>query len=77
MRHSDVIVVGAGMAGLMAGITAAKLGKSVSILSEGAGVLSIGSGAVDFLGYVNGKKIMDNPYNHLKETNRLWLFKKN
>lgn len=67
MRHSDVIVVGAGMAGLMAGITAAKSGKSVSILSEGAGVLSIGSGAVDFLGYVNGKKIMDNPYNHLKE----------
>lgn len=67
MRHSDIIVVGAGMAGLMAAITAAKAGKSVSVLSEGAGVLSIGSGAVDFLGYVNGKKIMDNPYNHLKE----------
>ncbi len=69
MRHSDVIVVGAGMAGLMAGITAAQSGKSVSILSEGAGVLSIGSGAVDFLGYINGKKITDNPYNHLKELN--------
>lgn len=67
MRHSDIIVVGAGMAGLIAAITAAKAGKSVSVLSEGAGVLSIGSGAVDFLGYVNGKKIMDSPYNHLKE----------
>lgn len=69
MRHSDIIVVGAGMAGLMAGITAAKAGKSVTVLSEGAGVLSIGSGAVDFLGYVNGKKITDSPYNHLKELN--------
>ena len=59
MRHSDIIVVGAGMAGLMAAITAAKAGKSVSVLSEGAGVLSIGSGAVDFLGYINGKKITD------------------
>ena len=67
MRYSDIIVVGAGMAGLMAAITAAKAGKSVSVLSEGAGVLSIGSGAVDFLGYVDGKKIMDSPYNHLKE----------
>ena len=67
MRHSDIIVVGAGMAGLMAAITAAKAGKSVSVLSEGAGVLSIGSGAVDFLGYINGKKITDSPYNHLKE----------
>ncbi len=67
MKHNDIIVVGAGMAGLMAGITAAKSGKSVSILSEGAGVLSVGSGAVDFLGYINGKKIIDSPYNHLKE----------
>lgn len=58
MRHSDVLVVGAGMAGLMAAVTAAKSGASVSVLSEGAGVISIGSGAVDFLGYVNGKKIL-------------------
>ena len=67
MRHSDVLVVGAGMAGLMAAVTAAKLGASVSVLSEGAGVISIGSGAVDFLGYINGKKITDNPLNHLSE----------
>ena len=35
MRHSDVLVVGAGMAGLMAAVTAAKSGASVSVLSEG------------------------------------------
>lgn len=70
MRRSDILVVGAGMAGLMAAITAAKSGVSVSVLSEGAGVISIGSGAVDFLGYVNGKKITDNPFNHLTELDK-------
>ncbi|HIZ89461.1 MAG: anaerobic glycerol-3-phosphate dehydrogenase subunit B [Mucispirillum sp.] len=70
MRHSDILVVGAGMAGLMAAVTAAKSGLSVSVLSEGAGVISIGSGAVDFLGYVNGKKITDNPFNHLNELDK-------
>lgn len=70
MRHSDILVVGAGMAGLMAAVTAAKSGLSVSVLSEGAGVISIGSGAVDFLGYVNGKKITDNPYNYLSELDK-------
>ena len=58
------------MAGLMAAVTAAKSGLSVSVLSEGAGVISIGSGAVDFLGYVNGKKITDNPFNHLNELDK-------
>lgn len=70
MKHSDILVVGAGMAGLMAAVTAAKSGLSVSVLSEGAGVISIGSGAVDFLGYVNGKKITDNPFNHLNELDK-------
>lgn len=70
MRHSDILVVGAGMAGLMAAVTAAKSGLSVSVLSEGAGVISIGSGAVDFLCYVNGKKITDNPYNYLSELDK-------
>ena len=70
MRHSDILVVGAGMAGFMAAVTAAKSGLSVSVLSEGAGVISIGSGAVDFLGYVNGKKITDNPFNHLNELDK-------
>lgn len=69
MRHSDVLVIGSGMAGLSAAIKAASLGAEVTVVSEGAGVLSIGSGAVDFLGYINGKKITDNPFNHLNELN--------
>lgn len=67
MRHSDVLIVGSGMAGLMAAITSAKSGVSVSVLSEGAGVISIGSGAIDFLGYVDGCRIIDNPFNHLSK----------
>lgn len=67
MRHSDILVIGSGMAGLSSAIKSAKEGAKVSVLSEGAGVLSIGSGAVDFLGYINGKRITDNPFNHIKE----------
>lgn len=65
MKRSDILVVGSGMAGLSAAVVAAKTGASVTVLSEGAGVISIGSGAIDFLGYDNGKLIRDNPYNHL------------
>lgn len=70
MKHSDILVAGSGMAGLMAAITAAKSGVSVSILSQGAGVLSIGGGAVDFLGYIGGKRIKDDPFNHLEELDK-------
>lgn len=66
MKHSDIVVVGAGIAGLTAAITAARQGASVSVLSYGAGVLTIGSGMVDFLGYDNGKRITDNPFDHLQ-----------
>lgn len=65
--YSDVVVVGEGLSGLMAAITVAKSGAKVNVLSQGAGVISIGSGVIDFLGYVNGKKIEDNPFNHLSE----------
>lgn len=66
MKRSDIVVVGAGVAGLAAALTAARQGASVSVLSYGAGVLSIGSGTIDFLGYDNGKLITDNPFDHLK-----------
>lgn len=66
MKRSDIVVVGAGISGLAAALTAVRRGASVTILSYGAGVLSIGSGTIDFLGYDNGKLITDDPFEHLK-----------
>ena len=53
-RTTDILVVGSGMAGLMAAIVASGQGKRVTLLSRGCGSLNIGSGCVDVLGYVNG-----------------------
>lgn len=50
-RTTDVIVVGAGLAGLMAALAAAASGASVSVASEGMGNLSISPGCIDLLGY--------------------------
>lgn len=65
MRYSDIIVIGAGMSGLMSAITAAEKGSSVTVISRGAGVLSIGSGTIDVLGYHDGKIIRDNPLSYI------------
>jgi len=54
MRKNDVIVIGGGLAGLMAAAVAAKDGKKVLVLSLGAGTLTIGGGIIDVLGYVDG-----------------------
>jgi len=54
MKENDVVVIGAGMAGLMAAAVAAKSGKKVKLLSLGAGTLTIGGGIIDVMGYVEG-----------------------
>lgn len=62
--QSDVVVVGAGLAGLTAALFAARQGKSVTLLAYGAGALSIGSSCVDVLGYVqeqDGKPAVQGP----------------
>ena len=56
MRENDVVVIGAGIAGLMAAAVAAKNGKKVKLLSLGAGTLTIGGGIIDIMGYVEGNK---------------------
>lgn len=54
MRENDVIVIGGGLAGLMAAAVAAKRGKKVLLLTLGAGTLTIGGGIVDVLGQTDG-----------------------
>lgn len=60
MKQYDVVVIGGGLAGLMAAITAAGSGKKVALLQRGAGMLGIGGGIVDLLGYeAGGKPVRD------------------
>lgn len=61
MSKSDIIIVGAGMAGLTAALVAAQAGKSVTIIAAGAGALSIGSGCIDLLGYLDGTAVQGDP----------------
>ena len=58
MRESDVIVIGGGLAGLIAAAVAAKAGKKVMLMTKGAGTIAIGGGCIDVLGYgATGQKL--------------------
>ena len=48
MKTSDVIVIGGGLAGLMAACVAASRKQTVTVLSYGSGSLPLASGAIDF-----------------------------
>lgn len=61
-RTTDVIVIGSGLAGLMAAYAAAKKGASVKVVSEGMGCLSISPGCIDVLGYDKDGKRLENPW---------------
>lgn len=48
---SDVVVIGAGLAGLTAALRLARAGKSVTLTTKGPGGLQLSQGTVDVLGY--------------------------
>ena len=50
----DVLVIGGGMAGLVAGISAAESGASVLVVRKGEGATTMSSGAIDIAGYMVG-----------------------
>lgn len=64
----DVVVIGAGLGGLMAGITAAKEGKKVLIVGKGIGIITIFTGTIDYLGYYPPEVIrpLDSPREGIK-----------
>jgi len=52
----DVVIIGAGMAGLVAAARTASRGKKTLLIAKGEGVLPLTSGCIDFWGYQ-----LDNP----------------
>ncbi len=50
----DVLVIGGGLAGLVAGITAAQNGSDTIVTRKGQGATADSSGAVDISGYIQG-----------------------
>lgn len=50
----DLLVIGGGMAGLVAGITTAEANASTIVVRKGEGATSMSSGAIDFAGYLRG-----------------------
>ncbi|MDF2626936.1 MAG: anaerobic glycerol-3-phosphate dehydrogenase subunit [Symbiobacteriaceae bacterium] len=48
-RTYDVVVIGAGLAGLMAALGARRAGAEVAVVAEGGGALELSSGSVDLL----------------------------
>ena len=52
----DVLVIGAGLSGLMAAYTAARNGRQVKVVTKGlGGALHWSAGTIDVLGYVPGE----------------------
>ncbi|WP_225334175.1 glycerol-3-phosphate dehydrogenase subunit GlpB [Halomicrobium urmianum] len=57
--ESDVLVIGGGLAGLTAGISAAREGAHVRLITHKQSTLRQASGLVDVLGYVDGEPVAD------------------
>ena len=61
MSKSDVVIIGNGVAGLMAALVSADEGKKVTLLSYGAGTFPLNSGVIDILGYDEQGKAVNSP----------------
>lgn len=61
MKHTDVIVIGGGVAGLTAALASARKGKSVTLLSYGSSSLTLNSGLIDIMGYDDEHRAVKSP----------------
>jgi anaerobic glycerol-3-phosphate dehydrogenase len=55
--RADVVVVGAGPAGLAAAVRLAEAGRQVRVIARGNGFTHWGAGAVDALGRLGGERV--------------------
>ncbi|MDR1686094.1 MAG: anaerobic glycerol-3-phosphate dehydrogenase subunit B [Desulfovibrio sp.] len=58
----DIVVVGSGLAGMVAALRAAGRGRKTALVSFGAGTLTIGGGSIDILGYIDGEPVLGDPF---------------
>jgi glycerol-3-phosphate dehydrogenase subunit B len=70
----DVMVIGAGLAGLMAALVAQSKGARVLLVSKAMGSLPLTSGCIDLLGYLPGRResFIDSPYPILAQIGSFW-----
>lgn len=61
MIKSDVIVIGGGIAGMVAALVSARNGKRVTMLTYGEGTLPLNSGVIDILAYDQQHHYVENP----------------
>ncbi len=61
-----VLVIGAGISGLISAIRAKKLGNDVTLIFNGGGATSLSLGVVDVLGYIEGREV-GSPIEGIKE----------
>src|SRR3954469_20699711 len=59
MSHHDAVVVGAGVAGLVAAVRLAESGERVVVLAKGVGATHLSPVTIDVLGYAPDR--VDNP----------------
>jgi len=65
IRHCDTIVIGSGLAGLLAAAALAERGARVSLIAKGGGYLHFTSGCVDILGADTAGNALDDPLSAL------------
>jgi glycerol-3-phosphate dehydrogenase subunit B len=58
---SDAVVVGAGLAGLVAAVRLAEEGRSVIVLAKGVGATHLAPATIDVLGYTAGGEAVESP----------------
>lgn len=58
----DLLVIGAGLTGLTAALTAAQAGLSVRVVTKGLSALHWAAGSIDLLGYLPDNTPVDAPY---------------
>ena len=65
--NPDVVVVGAGLAGLTAAVRLAEAGASVRVLAKGVGSTHLSAGTIDVLGYDPDGRRVDRPLEALAQ----------